>query len=141
MDGSEEEFGKDSVAIQLIKLILDMSYDRQIALLKQLEEIPVATLEVADRDETRKSYSSTVAFSVEGRSYKGASEDISAGGMFIKTDDSFTVGQVITVTIPFFDKKKYARVPAEIVRVKEDGIGVKFMKKSEKGDYHQWLWT
>ncbi len=130
MNGSEAEFGKDSVTIQLIKLILDMSYDRQIALLKQLEEIPVASLEIADRDETRKSYSSTVAFSLKGRSYKGVSDDISAGGMFIKTDDSFKVGQVITVTIPFSDKKEYVRVPAEIVRVREDGIGVKFMKKS-----------
>lgn len=132
MSESEMEFGKDSVTLQLIRLILDMSYDRQLALLKQLEEIPVATLEVAERDDARKSFSGDISFSVQGEYYRGTSEDISSGGMFIKTDDEFSVGQVAIVTIPFSNKKKYVKVPAEIVRIKEDGIGVKFLKKSEE---------
>lgn len=131
MNGSEEEFGNDSVTIQLIRHILDMSYDRQVALLEQLNESLTGTLEMADRDEKRKAFTSNVSFTVQGVEYTGTSEDISAGGMFIKTDESFSAGQTMVLTILFTNRKKQAMIPAEIVRIREDGIGVKFMKKSE----------
>lgn len=140
MDEPEEELGKDGVAIQLVKLVLDMSYDRQIALLKHLGEIPVATLEASDRDEARKRYASAVTFSAEGKTHRGTSQDISTGGMFIRTDDAFTVGHVITLTIPFSNNQRSVRVPAEIVRVEEDGIGVKFLKKAGEPDMREWSW-
>ena len=131
MNDDEQQLGKDSITVRLITLILNMPYDRQVALLKQLEEIPVTTLETTDRDDTRKLYSSTVSFSVRDRSYKGISKDISSGGMFIETNESFSVGEIISLTIPFADKKRNIKVPAEIMRITDEGIGVKFIKKSE----------
>ena len=130
MNDSAEAFGQDSVALDLIKRILDMPYDRQVALLKQLDEIPSGALELTDREEKRKPFTSNVSFTVQGVTYHGVSEDISSGGMFIKTDASFILGQTMVLTLQFTDKKKQAQIPAEIARIRDDGIGVKFMKKS-----------
>ncbi len=129
MIDTDDQLRKDSITIRLITLILDMSYDRQLALLKQLEEIPMTTLDVSDRDDPRKSYSSTISFTARDRTYKGASKDLSSGGMFIETNESFSVGEIITLTIPFSDKKRDIKVPAEIMRITDKGIGVKFLKK------------
>jgi hypothetical protein len=130
MNGSEEESRQDGVTIRLIKHIIDMPYDQQVALLTQLDEALTGSLELADRTEKRKPFTSNVSFSLQGVSYHGVSEDISPGGMFIKTDDSFIAGQTIVLTLQYADKKRRAKIPAEIVRIREDGIGVKFMKKS-----------
>ena len=129
MIDTDDQLGKDSITVRLITLILDMPYDRQLSLLKQLEEIPMTTFDVSDRDDKRKSYSSIVSFTAKDRTYKGASKDLSSGGMFIETNESFSVGEIITVTIPFADKKRNIKVPAEIMRIIDEGIGVKFIKK------------
>lgn len=131
MNGSEEESGDDNVTIQLIRRILDMPYDRQVSLLTQLDNSATVAPDVADRDEKRKDFTSGVTFTVQGIEYTGVSEDISAGGMFIRTDDSFLLGQTMVLTILFTNRKKQAKIPAEIVRIKEDGIGVRFLKKSD----------
>ncbi len=129
MIDTDDQLGKDSITVRLITLILDMPYDRQLALLKQLEEIPMTIFDISDRDDTRKSYSSMVSFTAKDRTYKGASKDLSSGGMFIETNESFSVGEIITLTIPFSDKKRNIKVPAEIMRITDEGIGVKFIKK------------
>lgn len=130
MNGSDEEFGKDSITVQLIKRILEMPYDHQIALLKQLEEMPTTLLEISNREDKRKTYTNAVSFSVMGETYNGLSRDLSAGGIFIKTDDAFEVGQMVHVTIPFSNNKKRVTLPGEIVRFTDRGIGIKFLKKT-----------
>ena len=131
MNDTDVEFGKDSVSVRLIRHILDMSYESQISLLKQLEGMPTAALDISDRDDRRRSFTSNVSFTVQGVDYTGTSSDISAGGMFIKTDESFPVGQTMSLTIQYTNRKKQARVPAEIVNVREDGVGVRFLKKDD----------
>ncbi len=131
MIDADDQLGKDSITVSLITLILDMPYDRQVALLKQLEETPTTTLDLSDRDDARKTYSSTINFTLGGRSYQGDSKDISSGGMFIETNESFSIGEIITLSIPFSDKNRNIKVPAEIMRVTDYGIGVKFIKKEK----------
>ena len=129
MANFDQELGKDSVTIHLIKKLLDMSEEQQLSLLKQLDETSVMDQSSNDRDDTRKNFKETIHFTVKGRNYTGISEDISSGGMFIKTEDSFSVGQSIIINIPLTKKQKYIKVPAEIVRVMPEGIGVEFLKK------------
>ena len=131
MNDTDLEFGKDSISIRLISHILDMSYESQMSLLKQLEGMPTAALEISDREDRRRNFTSNVAFTVQGVDYTGTSSDISAGGMFIRTDESFPVGQTMSLTIQYTNRKKQARVPAEIVNVREDGVGVRFLKKDD----------
>jgi len=128
----EGEFGKDSITVRLIHQIMEMSYEQQLELLKQLEEMPTAALEISDRDEKRKPFKTKVVFSIQGVDYTGVSGDISASGMFIETDNTeFAVGQTLVLTILFTNRKKQAKIPAEIANIRENGIGIRFMKKSD----------
>ncbi len=125
----DQELGKDSVTVRLIKKLLDMSEEQQLSLLKQLDGTSVTNQSSNDRDDTRKNFKETIHFTMKDRNYTGISEDISSGGMFIKTEDSFSVGQSIIINIPLTNKQKHIKVPAEIARVMPEGIGVEFLKK------------
>lgn len=131
MNANEPEFSQDTLSVRLIRHILDMSYEEQISLLKQLEEMPTAALEISDRDDKRRAFASNVAFTIQGVDYTGVSEDISASGMFIKTDESFAAGQMMVLTIQYTNRQKQVQIPAEIVSVRQNGIGVKFLKKAD----------
>jgi len=129
---SEAEFGKDSITVRLIRQVMEMSYEQQLELLKQLEEMPTAALDVSDRDEKRKPFRTKVAFTVQGVDYAGICGDISASGMFVETDSTeFAVGQALVLTILFTNRKQQAKIPAEIVNIRENGIGIRFMKKGD----------
>jgi len=82
----------------------------------------------APRKYKRNTYSNKVTFAMDGIEYHGFSENISAGGIFIKTDKSFSIGEAIELTFPLSNKKKQVKFHAEIIRSTDDGIGVKFMK-------------
>ncbi len=125
----DQELGKDSVTVRLIKKLLDMSEEQQLSLLKQLDGTSVTNQSSNDRDDTRKNFKETIHFTMKDRNYTGISEDISSGGMLIKTEDSFSVGQSIIINIPLANKQKHIKVPAEIARVMPEGIGVEFLKK------------
>jgi len=56
-------------------------------------------------------------------------KDISNGGIFIQTQDAFQLGQLVTLDIPFSAKNESIKIPAEIVRVDTEGVGLKFLKK------------
>ena len=131
MTDFDQELSKDSITSRLIKLIMDMSIDQQMALLMQLEGSQLNSDTLGERDTSRKPYTSTIHFTSKDRSHTGISQDISSGGMFIKTDESFTVGQILTLAIPFPKQPKQIKIPAEIVRTTPEGIGVEFMKKVE----------
>jgi len=127
----DRESSKDSLAVRLIRLIIDLPEDQQEALLKQLETNQMPADILGEREISRKPYENKVHFTIKDNAYTGVSRDISSGGMFIKTAESFSVGQVMTLTIPFPKQKKKIKIPAEIVRSTSDGIGVEFMKKIE----------
>jgi len=129
MENFDQELGKDGVTARLIKKLLNMSEEQQLSLLKQLDETSVTDQSSNDRDDTRKRFKETIHFTMKDRSYTGISGDISSGGMFIKTENSFSVGQSIIINIPLTNKQKHIKVPAEIVRVMPEGIGIEFLKK------------
>ena len=55
--------------------------------------------------------------------------DISLGGVFVETGETFPVGQKIRLSIPYSMQEKYVKVEGTVVRVAENGIGVKFHEK------------
>ena len=123
---------KDTVIVHLMKKIFEMSEDQQFTLLKQLEDPSFFTKEYGERDEVRKSYVNTIEFEAKGQKYKGVSQDISSGGMFIKTSEQIvSVGNMIILHIPYTDNKKIIRIPAEVVRKDSNGMGVEFLKQAE----------
>ena len=131
MADTDQEIGKESITVSLIRKILDMTEEQQLSLYRQLEEISATAAMTSEREDTRKSFKKTIQFTMKDQTFTGVSQDISAGGMFIITEDTFSVGQIIAIQIPLADKSKYIKVPAQIVRIKLEGIGVEFLKKIE----------
>ena len=131
MADTDQEIGKESITISLIRKILDMTEEQQLSLYQQLEEISATAVMTSEREDTRKSFKKTIQFTMKDQTFTGVSQDISAGGMFIITEDTFSVGQMITILIPLANKSKHIKVPAQIVRIKPEGIGAEFLKKTE----------
>ena len=131
MEDSGQILNQDSVILRLLEKILYMSEKQRAILLKQLEDEGESYSPdvLGERDNSRKSYKKPITFSIRDDVYEGLSMDISSGGMFILTDEVFNMGQLITLSIPFANMDKTVKVPAEIVRITEDGIGVEFVKK------------
>jgi Tfp pilus assembly protein PilZ len=131
MADTDQEIGKESITVSLIRKILDMTEEQQLSLYRQLEEISATAVMTSEREDTRKSFKKTIQFTMKDQTFTGVSQDISAGGMFIITEDTFSVGQMIAIQIPLANKSKHIKVPAQIVRIKLEGIGVEFLKKIE----------
>ena len=131
MADTDEEVGRENITVSLIRKILDMTEEQQLSLYQQLEETVASAVVTSERDDPRKSFKKTIQFTTKDETFTGVSQDISAGGMFIATEDTFSVGQMITIEIPLSNKGKSLKVPAQIVRIKPEGIGVEFLKKIE----------
>ena len=132
MENNEDFPGKNNVILQLIKRILGMTDGERFDLLEQLGKVPVNELSLGDRNDFRRVYDRTITFSTQDRQYSALCKDISNGGIFIQTSEIFQLGQLVNLDIPFSHGKKAIKVPAEIVRVNPDGIGLRFMKKEAR---------
>ncbi len=127
----DEYSNSNSIILRLMELILSMNKEQRLDLLGKLEEMPAEDLSIGDRNDARKDFAKNISFSVRDREYRAICKDISNGGIFIQTDEVFTVGQTVVLNIPFSDGNREIKVPAEIVRVSDNGIGLRFMKKDE----------
>jgi len=99
-----------------------MSEDEQLTLLRELER----RLLKWRRKRVREPFFMVVNYSVEDRFYTSHILNISAGGVFIETRIAFTAGQEISLTFPLPDYQKHIKIIGKIVRLTQQGIGVKF---------------
>lgn len=74
----------------------------------------------------RKPYFKPIFFTSENQHYKGLINDISQRGVFVETQNSFSVGQIIRCVIPGTKIDKGIMLKGEIVRFDNRGIGVEF---------------
>lgn len=70
-----------------------------------------------------------VDFVVQDRAYKGFIFNISDGGAYIETRETFEVGQKLVLAFPSPNSKKHVKKTGAIVRTDSNGIGVKFEPK------------
>ena len=129
MDNYDEQTESNTIILSLMDIILGMTDAERLDLLQKLEEIPVKDLSLGERNDSRKAYDQTIMFSTQNQSFKAICKDISNGGIFIMTEEVFQLGQLVKLEIPFSNGKQAISVPAEIVRVNQEGIGLRFMKK------------
>ena len=113
---------ESGVTARLFEVIKQMSEDEQLTLLKDLQR----RLFKWRRKRRREPFFMVVNYSVEDRCYTSHILDISAGGVFIETRIPFTPGQEVSLTFPLPDYQKHIKIIGEIVRVTQQGIGVKF---------------
>ena len=121
---AQKQTKKPSAKTQLLRLINGMTEAQCQKFLKR-----VKTWRNKDRrEDPRIACTIPVDYSVEGRAFKDFIEDISAGGLFIKTQATLAKGQKITLTFLLPDRKKSVRIDGTIARSNATGIGVKFEK-------------
>ncbi len=76
------------------------------------------------RDRVRVDTSRPVEFIVNERSYFGSIRNLSGGGAFVDTTQSFSVGQDISMTYSFIYGEENRN--GQVTRSTYQGIGVKF---------------
>ena len=121
------ELSRDEVRAYLFRLLNDMSDEEMRQLLKELEE----RQNKKQRKYSRKGLLTLIDYNVGDRSYKDFIQDISGSGVFIKTSQTFSMGQTILMTFMSPDNQKPFRIKGEITRTHDDGIGVKFKIESQ----------
>jgi hypothetical protein len=116
------EMAGPSVANHLFRIILRMSFDEQKELLDELEK----RFSFKKRRHERKPCFSTVDYVVQNDRHTDFTQNVSAGGVFIGTAASLSVGQGITLSFLLPVSKEQMSVSGEIAWASEEGIGVKF---------------
>ena len=116
------ELVEPSVAGHLFRIILRLSLDEQKDLLEELEK----RFSLKKRRHERKTCFSAVDFVVQDDTHTDFTQNISAGGTFIGTAASLSVGQEITLSLLLPGSEDPMSVSGEVVWASEEGIGVKF---------------
>jgi Tfp pilus assembly protein PilZ len=84
------------------------------------------------REHQRAAYRKVVYFTSRKTKHKGFIKNISRGGAYILTRETFAIGQMISLFFPATRLKKELRLKGWIVRVDQNGIGVRFDRRSGK---------
>ncbi len=122
---------RSALTAHLFKMIIDLSEEQQNQLLDRLnemlaEEVPEKTIMLDEREAPRRSCTIAVNFETQGSSFQDTILDISAAGVFIKTEESLEVGQGIALRFSFPSAEEDLDIEGEIVWRSPRGIGVKF---------------
>jgi hypothetical protein len=80
------------------------------------------------REHPRKDAAIPVKFESDDQQFEGITENVSSGGVFIKTDYPLSIGQVVKMEIPLKKKGRIARLTGQVTRTNVRGFGVKFIK-------------
>ena len=127
MKVSESDVKKYNVVIpKLFQLVLNLSEEKQSALLKYAEDL----LSVEKRAYIRKSCSIPVSFATYDRVYTDTIKNISQRGVFIETQHPLFVGEEIILTFSITGFDKSLKIKGEIVQVNRNGIGIEFKDMS-----------
>ena len=123
----ENALKKYNVVIpKLFQIILNLSEEKQLALLQYAEELLIKER----RAFIRKKCSIPVSYATYDRVYSNIIKNISQKGVFIETQRPLFVGEelIISFSMPGFGKP--LKVKGEIVQVSRTGIGVEFKNMS-----------
>lgn len=86
---------------------------------------------INERRYPRKDYFSHISFYSKDRDYTGNIRNISLGGAFIQSLDTFPVGHTLTLVIPFTRKAKSVRRTGKVIWNNREGFGLAFKRSKE----------
>ncbi len=122
MTGLNKGLNQTDVTSRLFELIGKMNDEERRGLLDEIETKPF----LRKRRHDRKPYFSVVDYSAQEYPYADFIKNIAAGGVFISTSTPFSFGQEVSLAFPLPVSQEHITIPGEIVRIEEEGIGVKF---------------
>jgi hypothetical protein len=85
------------------------------------------------RNEPRKSYSGNIFFATKNGFYEGSLKDYSRHGLFIATSISLSIGEIITIALPYSEKKA-DKCKGQIMWRNKAGFGVELFRKRNGTD-------
>ena len=127
---------------RLIKMVVGMSEKQQLIMLRLAEELLYRQKKpVLEEDSSsamtrnrpkhpRKPSSIIVNYAIGNRFYTDYIEDIHSEGVFIATDEDFTVGEELALAFSHPKFPDIFRVYGDIIYTTNDGIGVQFKNLS-----------
>ncbi len=118
---------RNEIRDSIFEMVNRMSDEAMLALLKELKERQYRER----RKYNRIDFFTIIDYSAGDQYYRDFIQDMSNSGVFIKTSQKFSVGQIIRMTFMSRDYQKPFKINGEIVRVSPDGIGVKFKIESQ----------
>ena len=127
MEDSDHSATGFDVTTQLIERIKNMPLEQQVKLLREFDTEKSRKY----RQHDRKAFLMTVDYVVGDRYYRDFIENMSDSGVFIKTSQAFSVGQVVLMTFMSPDYQQPFKIGGAIARVTPDGIGIKFKIESQ----------
>ena len=83
------------------------------------------------RTHSRKSYNRSTMFATQNGIYEGSIKNISSSGVFLTAENTFAVGQILTLVLPFKNGKD-VKVKGKVVWSNEEGFGLKFLNIDKK---------
>ena len=132
MIASDEQLERYRWTGRIMELLQHMSTENLADLAKDLENDAVERAKKnGDRKALRINCLISVDYSDSDRFFKDYIQDISSSGVFIKTRESFTIGEEIVLSMSLPGDENAFRIPAEVVRVSSEGIGVQFKIQSQ----------
>jgi len=111
---------------KLFQIILNLSEEKQLALLQYAEELLVKER----RAFIRKTCSIPVSYATYDRVYSNIIKNISQKGVFIETQRPLFVGEELIMSFSMKGLGKPLKIKGEIVQVSRSGIGVEFKNMS-----------
>ena len=118
---------RNEIRASIFEIVNRMSDEEMLALLKELKE----RIYRERRKYNRIDFFTIIDYSAGDQYYRDFIQDMSNSGIFIKTSQKFSVGQIIRMIFMSRDYQKPFKINGEIVRVSPDGIGVKFKIESQ----------
>lgn len=127
MNETDSGPGRNEVRSLIDERIDGLSDEKMGRLLKYLGEEEASE----QRKYDRKDFLKIIDYTVGDRFYRDIIQNISTGGAFIETTETFSKGQKISMTFMSPDHEGPFKISGEIVRIHSNGIGVTFKLKSQ----------
>jgi Tfp pilus assembly protein PilZ len=118
---------RNEIRDSIFDMVSRMSDEEMLALSKELKERQYLERRKYDRID----FFTIIDYSAGDQYYRDFIQDMSNSGVFIKTSQKFSTGQMIRMIFMSRDNQKPFKINGEIVRVSPDGIGVKFQIESQ----------
>ena len=113
------------ISQKIMSLVQNLSEEKKQLLLDLLVEWQQKEL----RSDSRMPCLVAVDFATKKRSYRDFMHDLSKGGVFIETRETFSIGDKVSMTFSMPDNQNHFKISGNIVRSEGNGIGVQFDTK------------
>ena len=129
---SEEQMERHRTVGRLVEMIHGVSTDELKNMVSRLETvISEGSRAEGDRKNVRVDCFVSVDYADSDRAFRDYIEDISSTGGFIRTRESFSIGEEVVLSMGLSPEGSAFKIPASVVRVSPEGIGVHFNTTSQ----------